>query len=57
MDNPTTDFAVEMDDKSAEGEALSPAERAWLEENRDAIADYNAWIEANGLPLAELRLL
>ncbi len=46
-----------MDDEIAEGEALSPAEKAWLAENRDAIADYNAWIEANGLPLAELRLL
>lgn len=31
------------------------AER-WLEENRPALDSYNAYIEANGLPLADLRL-
>jgi antitoxin CcdA len=33
------------------------AERArlWKQENAEAIADYNAFVEANGVPLAELR--
>ena len=33
------------------------AERArlWKQENAGAIADYNAFIEANGVPLAALR--
>lgn len=31
------------------------AER-WLEENRQALDSYNAYVEANGLPLADLRL-
>lgn len=30
--------------------------RRWLEENREALDSYNAYIEANGLPLADLRL-
>ena len=29
--------------------------RIWKEENAGAIADYNAFIEANGVPLAEFR--
>lgn len=29
--------------------------RAWQQENAEAIAEYNAQIEANGLPLAEYR--
>lgn len=28
----------------------------WLDENRAALDSYNAYIEANGLPLADLRL-
>lgn len=28
----------------------------WLEENREAIEAYNAYIEANGLPLEDLRV-
>lgn len=28
----------------------------WLEENREALDGYNAWVEANGLPLAKYRL-
>jgi len=28
----------------------------WLEENRDALDSSNAWVEANGLPLARYRL-
>lgn len=29
--------------------------RAWRQENAGAIADYNAFVEANGVPLAEFR--
>jgi antitoxin CcdA len=36
----------------AEREAL---ERLWQEENAEAIADYNRYIEENGIPLAEFR--
>jgi antitoxin CcdA len=28
----------------------------WLEENREALESSNAWVEANGLPLAKYRL-
>lgn len=28
----------------------------WLEENREALESSNAWVEANGLPLAGKRL-
>ena len=28
----------------------------WLEENREALDSSNAWVEANGLPLADKRL-
>lgn len=31
------------------------AER-WLEENKEALDSYNAWVEANDLPLAKYRL-
>lgn len=30
--------------------------RRWLEENADAIAASNAWVEEHGLPLEEYRL-
>jgi len=30
--------------------------KRWLEENRDALDSYNAWVEANGLPLEKYRL-
>ncbi len=30
--------------------------RRWQEENREAIASRNQWIEENGLPLARYRL-
>lgn len=30
--------------------------KQWLEKNRAALDSYNAYIEANGLPLADLRL-
>jgi hypothetical protein len=29
-----------------------PPAAVWLEENREALAASNAWVEANGLPLA-----
>lgn len=29
---------------------------AWLKENWEALESYNAWVEANGLPLAKYRL-
>jgi len=35
--------------------AEARAER-WLEENREALDSSNAWVEANGLPLAGKRL-
>jgi post-segregation antitoxin (ccd killing protein) len=49
--------------KQAEGQAyskLGPDQKKgdaaqWLEENRAAIAAYNAWVENNGLPLQEYR--
>jgi antitoxin CcdA len=28
----------------------------WLDENREAIESWNAWVEKNGLPLASKRL-
>lgn len=31
-------------------------ETRWLEENREAIDSYNAWVEKNGLPLAKYRM-
>jgi antitoxin CcdA len=30
-------------------------ERRWKDQNRDAIEDYNRWVEEHGLPLAEYR--
>ena len=37
--------------------ALSEARAArWLEENHEAVESSNAYVEANGLPLAHLRL-
>ena len=30
--------------------------RRWLEENREAIAAHNRWVEEHGLPLAEYRM-
>ncbi|MFM7442453.1 MAG: type II toxin-antitoxin system CcdA family antitoxin [Tabrizicola sp.] len=29
--------------------------RRWQEDNADAIADYNRWIEENGVPLSQFR--
>jgi post-segregation antitoxin (ccd killing protein) len=49
--------------KQADGEAyskLGPDQKKgdaaqWLEENRAALASYNAWVEQNGLPLELFR--
>ena len=32
-------------------------ERRWKDQNKEAIEDYNRWVEENGLPLAEYRHL
>jgi antitoxin CcdA len=38
-------------------ETIAEARKArWLEENREALESSNAWVEANGLPLAKYRL-
>lgn len=31
-------------------------ERLWLEENREALESWNAWVNENGLPLAKYRM-
>jgi len=31
--------------------------RRWKEENAEAIADYNQWIEENGIPNAGIRIV
>ncbi|WP_199797830.1 type II toxin-antitoxin system CcdA family antitoxin [Porphyrobacter sp. HT-58-2] len=35
---------------------LDPDAAAWLGDNREAISSANAWVEAQGLPLRDLRL-
>ena len=30
--------------------------RKWTEENAEAIAEYNAWIEENGIPTPDIRV-
>jgi antitoxin CcdA len=30
-------------------------EQRWKDQNKEAIEDYNRWVEENGLPLAEYR--
>lgn len=38
-------------------ETIAEARSArWLKENREALESSNAWVEANGLPLAKYRL-
>lgn len=34
----------------------SERQRRWLEENRDALADWNSWVEEHGLPLSDHRM-
>lgn len=46
-----------MDDgKGVPGEVvLSEAARRWLEENREALEDYNKWYAEHGSPLDKYR--
>ena len=39
----------------SEAEIREAVRAAWLEENRDAIESWNAWVEENGLPLERYR--
>jgi antitoxin CcdA len=53
-------LALPLDEFRAARAKRSPAEREalerlWQEENAEAIADYNRFIEENGIPLAEFR--
>ena len=43
----------------AQGRDPDRSKRAeqWLEENREALDSWNAWVEKHGLPLAKYRLL
>ena len=36
-------------------ELRTAREQAWLEENREGIASYNAYVEMHGVPLAQYR--
>lgn len=48
------EFGVNASQVAEQALALAVREAAaarWLAENREAIAEHNAWIEANGLPL------
>lgn len=36
-------------------ELKAERERRWLEENKEAIAEYNEWVRTNELPLAKYR--
>ena len=35
--------------------AFSPEARRWMDENREAIEAWDAWVEEHGLPMADLR--
>lgn len=53
--------ALGVDISSAAEHGVAEAVRAarqaaWLEENREAIAASNAWVEKNGLPLEKYRM-
>jgi antitoxin CcdA len=39
----------------SEDQVRRAVREAWLEENREAIRGWNAWVEKNGLPLARYR--
>lgn len=34
---------------------LTASQQAWLDENREAIEEYNRWVDANEDPFAEFR--
>ena len=39
----------------SEDQVRHAVREAWIEENREAIASCNAWVEKNGLPLERYR--
>ena len=39
----------------SEDEVRQAVREAWIEENREAIEGWNAWVEKNGLPLERYR--
>lgn len=39
-----------------DAEIRAERDRRWKDDNREAIDAYNAWIEENGVPLAEHRM-
>jgi antitoxin CcdA len=45
---------VEIFSRSVE-EVRQAVREAWVEENREAIEGWNAWIEKNGIPLERYR--
>jgi len=52
------ELGINVSRASEEGlarELKAERERRWLDENRDAIASYNEWVENNELPLARFR--
>lgn len=51
-------FGINLSEMAERGiaEAVkAEKERCWKEENAEAIRQHNAWVEENGLPLAEYR--
>lgn len=38
-----------------EAQVRAERKRKWQEENREAIQDWNEWVDRNGLPLAKYR--
>ena len=50
------DVSAISDAALAEAVRAARAE-AWVRENAEAIAENRAWIEANGLPLADIQIL
>ncbi len=47
-------LGVDMAGKT-EAEIRTAVNEAWIEENREAIEGWNAWVEKNGLPLERYR--
>lgn len=39
----------------SEDQVRKAVREAWIEENREAMASWNAWTEKNGLPLEQYR--
>jgi post-segregation antitoxin (ccd killing protein) len=53
--------ALGLDPEAIAAKAIRDAiraekERRWLDENRDAIAAHNEWVEKHGVPLAKYRM-